>query len=145
MLGNDIDARLRRDHGLPLGSLNAMMIIDSTPQRRVYDIAHALAITVGGTSQAVSTVSKRPGTACGWPTQPTADRRSFSSPTPAKTLLGEAIVTFDDELDRLIRAPISDSALTHLSAALHALRHAATTPAPTDASRSKPATAAPRS
>ena len=58
ILWNTIDARLRRDCGVPLGSFNVMLIIGTTPSCRVYDIATALAVTVGGTSQAVDRIEK---------------------------------------------------------------------------------------
>ena len=61
VLWGALDQRLRRECGVTLGSLNVMMVIDSTPQCRVYDIAAALAITVGGTSQAVDRLQ-----AAGW-------------------------------------------------------------------------------
>src|SRR4051794_33511459 len=53
LLWNTIDARLNRECGVGLGSLNVMMVIAATPSCRVFDIARALEITVGGTSQAV--------------------------------------------------------------------------------------------
>jgi DNA-binding MarR family transcriptional regulator len=131
VLWGEIDARLRRECGVPLGSLNVMMVIDSTPGCRVYDIAQALAITVGGTSQAVDRLEA--AGRCVRRANP-ADRRSsiVKLTVAGKALLGTAVVVFDDELDRLIRAPLSATALGHLGAALHTVRHSATTAAPQD-------------
>src|ERR1700685_1696909 len=53
MLWGAIDARLQKECGVGLASLNGMLVIDATPLCRVHDIARAVAITVGGASQAV--------------------------------------------------------------------------------------------
>ena len=53
ILWGAIDARLQEECGIGLASLNAMLVIDATPLCRVHDIARAVAITVGGASQAV--------------------------------------------------------------------------------------------
>ena len=53
ILWNAIDTRLLQECNVSLGSLNAMQVIASTPSCRVQDIARAVAITVGGASQAV--------------------------------------------------------------------------------------------
>ena len=53
ILWGAIDARLQEECGVGLASLNAMLVIDATPLCRVHDIARAVAITVGGASQAV--------------------------------------------------------------------------------------------
>src|SRR3954465_13695348 len=58
MLWNTVDARLRRDHDFTVGGLNVLMVIDANARCRVYDIARALAITVGGISQAVDRLEK---------------------------------------------------------------------------------------
>ena len=48
-----VDGRLQEECGISLASLNGMLVIDATPLCRVHDIAQAVAITVGGASQAV--------------------------------------------------------------------------------------------
>jgi DNA-binding MarR family transcriptional regulator len=53
ILWGAIDGRLQEECGVGLASLNAMLVIDATPLCRVHDIARAVAITVGGASQAV--------------------------------------------------------------------------------------------
>jgi DNA-binding MarR family transcriptional regulator len=124
VMWGEIDARLRLECAVSLGSLNAMMVIDSTPGCRVYDIARALAITVGGTSQAVDRLD-----AAGWSVRRAnpADRRSsiVELTDEGKVVLANALVVFDEELDRLIRLPLSATALAHLAAALHTVRNSA--------------------
>ena len=83
VLWNHIDARLRSECGVPLGSFNLLMVIDATPQCRVYDIAAALELTVGGTSQAVDRLEAR-GHCVRSRTRPTAVPRSLSSHRPAR-------------------------------------------------------------
>jgi DNA-binding MarR family transcriptional regulator len=124
VLWGEVDARLRRDHAVPLGSLNVMMVIDSTPDCRVYDIARSLAITVGGTSQAVDRLEA--AGRCVRRANPGDRRSSIVELTDAgRALLGRAVLMFDDELDRLIRTPLSTTALAQLSTALRTLRHSA--------------------
>ena len=53
ILWGAIDGRLQEECGIGLASLNGMLVIDATPLCRVHDIARAVAITVGGASQAV--------------------------------------------------------------------------------------------
>jgi DNA-binding MarR family transcriptional regulator len=131
VLWGEIDARLRRECAVALGSVNVMMVIDSTPECRVYDIAQALAITVGGTSQAVDRLESAGH--CARRANPADRRSSIVELTAAgEALLETALVVFDDELNRLIRAPLSATALKHLSAALHTVRRAATTAALND-------------
>jgi DNA-binding MarR family transcriptional regulator len=124
ILWNTIDARLRRDCGIPLGSFNVMLVIAETPSCRVYDIASALAITVGGTSQAVDRVEKAGH--CVRRPNPDDRRSSILELTPAgQDLLTAAGTVFDQELDTFLRAPLSTSAVGQLGEALAAVRAAA--------------------
>lgn len=121
MLWAALDERLQRESGLSLGSLNVMLIIDSMPSCRVFDIAQALVITVGGASQAVDRLEKS-----GWcirKPHPT-DRRSSVVELTAegKELFDGAAPVFDDELQRLLGAPLAATARAQLAAALHTLR-----------------------
>jgi DNA-binding MarR family transcriptional regulator len=124
MLWAAVDDRLQKESSVTLASLNVMLIIDATPSCRVFDIAQALAITVGGTSQAVDRVEK-----AGWCARkphPTDRRSSIVELTPAgEALLTRAAPVFDDELDRLLRAPLADSDLGQLADALRVLRRSA--------------------
>jgi DNA-binding MarR family transcriptional regulator len=124
MLWGAVDDRLREQCGITVASLNVMLVIEATPLCRVLDIARALAITVGGTSQAVDRLE-----AAGWCARranPSDRRSSIVELTPAgKGLLGSAAPVFDGELDRLLRAPLPGTALTHLADALGTLRRSA--------------------
>src|SRR6476619_6532468 len=53
LLWNKVDAAVRADGGVGLGSVDVLRVASTTPECRVNDIAAALAITVGGASQAV--------------------------------------------------------------------------------------------
>ena len=55
-LWDAVDARLRQECGLPLGRFEAMVVVSSLGTCRVFDIASALAITVGGASKLVDRV-----------------------------------------------------------------------------------------
>lgn len=124
MLWNALDRSLQHDCGLSLGSLNTMMVIASAADCRVYDIASALAITVGGASQAVDRLE----TAGRCERQPNpADRRSsiIALTTHGRHLLAAGSAVFDAELEKRLRGPVSASALTHLGRALGTLRLAA--------------------
>lgn len=124
MLWAGLDARLRADCDVALGSLNVMMIIDETPQCRVQDIASALCITVGGTSQAVDRLEA--AGRCVRRANPEDRRSSILELTPAGAeLLVSAGVVFDAELRRLLAAPLSATALKQLGSALSTVRRAA--------------------
>lgn len=124
ILWNAIDARLQRECGLSLGSLNAMLVIDSTPSCRVHDIARAVEITVGGASQAVDRLEaagqcvRRPNP---------LDRRSsiVELTTAGEELLKRAGAVFDQELETFLQLPLSQGDLGRLAGALAALRRAA--------------------
>src|SRR3954454_4385532 len=124
VLWTAVDARLQEASGTTLASLNMLLIIDATPNCRVFDIARALAITVGGTSQAVDRVEK-----ARWSVRrahPTDRRSSIVELThPGRTLLTRAAPVFDEELDRLLSAPLSTADLGHLADSLRALRRSA--------------------
>jgi DNA-binding MarR family transcriptional regulator len=125
VLWNTVDARLRREHDFTLGGLNVLMVVEATALCRVYDIAAALEITVGGVSQAVdrleksSLLSRRPNP---------EDRRSsiVELTPPGRKVLEAARATFDDELERQLRAPLSANALTQFAGALDTVRRAVT-------------------
>lgn len=121
-----IDARLQQQCDISLASLNAMLVIDETPLCRVQDIARAVAITVGGASQAVDRLES--ARLCARRANPSDRRSSILELTPAgKNALRSAAPVFDRELERLLRAPLTATALTHLGDALATLRRSAAT------------------
>ena len=124
ILWGAIDGRLQEECGVGLASLNGMLVIDATPLCRVHDIARAVAITVGGASQAVDRLES--AGLCARRANPSDRRSSIVELTPKGTeLLGLAAPVFDSELERLLRAPLSGTALTHLADALGTLRRSA--------------------
>jgi DNA-binding MarR family transcriptional regulator len=121
MLWNGLDRRLQHDCGLSLGSLNTMMVIASTVDCRVYDIASVLAITVGGASQAVDRLEAAGH--CKRQPNPTDRRSSIVLLTAqGEELLDTAGAVFDVELEHRLRAPLSATSLAHLGRALRTLR-----------------------
>jgi DNA-binding MarR family transcriptional regulator len=126
ILWGAIDGRLQEECGIGLASLNAMLVIDATPLCRVQDIARAVAITVGGASQAVDRLES--AGLCARRANPADRRSSIVELTPdGRELLRVAVPVFDRELDRLLRAPLPRTALTHLADALSSLRRNAAT------------------
>ena len=125
VLWNALDARLQSECELTLSNLNVMLIVDCTTDCRVLDIAESLAITVGGTSQAVDRLEKRQ--LCVRRAHPTDRRSSIVELTVAGTMaLRQAEPIFDDELARLIAAPLSAAELTGVASGLMLLRGSAT-------------------
>jgi DNA-binding MarR family transcriptional regulator len=125
VLWTALDARLQGECELTLSNLNVMLIVDSTPDCRVLDIAESLAITVGGTSQAVDRLEKRE--LCVRRAHPTDRRSSIVELTEAGTMaLRQAEPIFDDELARLIAGPLSPAELTGVASGLMLLRGSAT-------------------
>jgi DNA-binding MarR family transcriptional regulator len=124
MLWGAIDARLQKECGVGLASLNGMLVIDATPLCRVHDIARAVAITVGGASQAVDRLES--AGLCARRANPSDRRSSIVELTPEGIeLLAIAAPVFDRELDRLLRVPLPGTALTYMADALSTLRRSA--------------------
>jgi len=121
LLWGVIDERLQGECGLTLSNVSVMLIIDATPECRVLDIAEALAITVGGTSQAVDRL-ERAGR-CVRRAHPTDRRSSVVELTrDGKDALRAAEPIFDSELTRLIATPLSGD-ISGFASALETLRH----------------------
>jgi DNA-binding MarR family transcriptional regulator len=121
-----VDGRLQEECGVSLASLNGMLVIDATPLCRVHDIARAIAITVGGASQAVDRLES--AGLCVRRANPSDRRSSIVELTPeGMELLATAAPVFDSELDRLLRTPLPGTALTQLADALSTLRRSAAT------------------
>jgi MarR family transcriptional regulator, organic hydroperoxide resistance regulator len=124
ILWGAVDGRLQEECDVGLASLNAMLVIDATPLCRVQDIARAVAITVGGASQAVDRLESVGR--CARRANPSDRRSSIVELTPrGAELLRSAAPVFDRELERLLRAPLPGTALTQLADALGALRKSA--------------------
>jgi DNA-binding MarR family transcriptional regulator len=124
ILWNAIDGQLQEECGIGLASLNGMLVIDATPRCRVQDIAQAVAITVGGASQAVDRLES--AGLCVRRANPSDRRSSIVELTPEGVrLLGIAGPVFDRELTRMMREPLTNTALTRLADTLSKLRRSA--------------------
>lgn len=120
-LWNGIDARLRQECEVTLGGLNVMLVVERAGSCRVNDIAAALAITVGGASQAVDRLERLGH--CTRRPHPADRRSSIVELTAAgRELVNEAGPVFDRELATRLAAPLPDTALAHLAGALAVLR-----------------------
>ncbi len=123
-LWNALDARLRAEFDLPMGSFDIMQVIARTGSCRVHDIAREQAITVGGTSKVVDRI-ERLGF-CERRSNPGDRRSSIIELTPAgQALLARATVVFEAELTSRLGAPLSARSLAQLATTLTALRASA--------------------
>jgi DNA-binding MarR family transcriptional regulator len=123
-LWNGVDARLQRECAVSLATFNALLVIQATPQCRVWDLARAVSITVGGASQAVDRLEAR-GLSVRTPNP--ADRRSsIVELTPSGSdLLQEAGSVFDEELRTWLDGGLTKNELVGFAEALRRLRAAA--------------------
>ena len=120
-LWNRVDARVHREHGLPLAWLEVMQVVSTTPGCRVLDVSEALFITVGGASKVVDKVQA--GGWCRRLPNPSDGRSSLIELTESgESLLEAANVTFEDALAAYLRAAASTGELTQLSNTLGRLR-----------------------
>lgn len=120
-LWNRVDARVHREHGLPLAWLEVMQVISTTPDCRVLDVAEALFITVGGASKVVDKVQA--GGWCRRLPNPSDGRSNLLELTEAgEVLLAAANVTLQDALAAYLRAAAPSDELTKLSDTLGRLR-----------------------
>jgi len=118
-----VDARLRAEHGLPLGRFEPMRVIASTPNCRVFEIAEALSLTTGGTSKLVDAIEAAGH--CRRRPNPNDRRSSIIELTPAgQRLVGKATKTVEEELERRMRSVLSDRSLRQLTDSLTRLREA---------------------
>lgn len=125
-LWNELDERLRAEADVPLGSLNVLMVLERVPDCRVNDIACALAITVGGASQAVDRLERRG--LCSRRPHPEDRRASIVELTDdGRTRCAAAGRVFDRELAARFGGALTEARLRQLADALAALRAAGRT------------------
>lgn len=123
-LWNGIDARLQQECSVTLGTFNVLLVISDTAHCRVNDLAAALSITVGGSSQAVDRIEAR-GLLERKPNP--ANRRSslLELTASGRRTLESAGAVFDSELHSWFAGPLTSGALETLSQDLAKLRAAA--------------------
>jgi MarR family transcriptional regulator, organic hydroperoxide resistance regulator len=120
-LWNAVDARLKREFGLPLTHFEPMSVMDRLPICRVYDIASELGITTGGTSKLVDRIEA--AGFCRRLPNPEDRRSSLLELTPqGRRLLVAAGKAFDDELQRRLGAAVPERTLRQFAATLARLR-----------------------
>ena len=120
-LWNRVDARVHREHGLPLAWLEVMQVVNTTPGCRVLDVANALSITVGGASKVIDKVQ-----GAGWCRRlpnPTDGRSHLLELTgTGEGVLEAANVTFEEALAAYLGAAAPTGELIKLSNTLGRLR-----------------------
>jgi len=123
-LWNAVDARLRSETGVALGTFNVLLVVASTDACRVNDIAEKLAITVGGASQAVDRIEQKG--LCKRQQDSSDGRSSIVCLTAlGKGTLSRASPVFDDELGQWLNVPGTQKELQHFAAVLARMRAAA--------------------
>lgn len=122
-LWDAVDARLRQECGLPLGRFEAMVVVSSLGTCRVFDIASALAITVGGASKLVDRVEA--AGYCSRKINP-GDRRSslLDLTEEGKAVVARGRTVIEAELDSWFTPALSPQETTTLLDLLARLRSA---------------------
>ena len=120
-LWNRVDARVQQAHGFPLGWMEVMHLIGTTPGCRVLDVAEALFITVGGASKIVDKIE-----GAGWcrrAPNPNDGRSSLLELTVsgARVVLA-ARRTFSEALEVYLGDAATPAELTQLSGILGRIR-----------------------
>jgi MarR family transcriptional regulator, organic hydroperoxide resistance regulator len=122
-LWDAVEARLRADLGVGLGTAQTLAVVAATPECRVHDIVRGLSITVGGASKTVDRL-ERTGLVARRP-HPSDRRSSVIALTPAgATTHAEAQRLVAAELDARIGGVLSDRAFDQLHRMVARLRAA---------------------
>jgi DNA-binding MarR family transcriptional regulator len=122
-LWNAVDARLKKECGLPLTHFEPMLVMDRLARCRVFDIASELGITTGGTSKLVDRIEA--SGYCRRLPNPDDRRSSLLELTPeGRRMFAEAGKAFDDELERRLGAAVPERTLRQFAGTLARLRAA---------------------
>lgn len=128
---NAIDARLRKEAGVPLGTFSVLLIVEAVADCYVKDIAEQLPMTVGGASQAVDRIVAKG--LCARKAEATDRRVSIVELTPlGKKTVAIGGPVFDDELQHWL-GNSDGNRLTEFAKTLSALRASAGTRDPAQA------------
>jgi DNA-binding MarR family transcriptional regulator len=123
-LYNVLDTRLKAEHELPLGQFEFLRFIAAHGTTRVFDLARAMAITVGATSKAVDrleSAGRVRRTA-----NPDDRRSSLVELTPAgERVLAAATPTVEAELNTWVGSVLPAPVLEQLGTSLSMLRQRA--------------------
>jgi DNA-binding MarR family transcriptional regulator len=122
-LWDGLDNSLRKEHGLPMSRFEPMAVVDRLGACRVFDVATALAITVGGTSKLIDRIEKAGH--CRRRNNP-LDRRSslIELTADGRMLLERARKTVEAELDLRLKPVLSRQQTDDLKELLGQLRNA---------------------
>ncbi|MFF4553145.1 MarR family winged helix-turn-helix transcriptional regulator [Streptomyces sp. NPDC001422] len=122
LLSQDIDTRLREECDLSLNGFRVLLTASGrAPFCRVQEVADALALSVGGASQAVDRLERRG--LCVRRSNPRDRRSSLVDVTPAgHGLLDDATLVYADALDSLVGTPLAEPELGELARLLGVLR-----------------------
>jgi DNA-binding MarR family transcriptional regulator len=122
-LWNAVDARLKKECGLPLTHFEPMSVINRLARCRVFDIASELGITTGGTSKLVDRIEA--SGYCRRLPNPDDRRSSLLELTPeGRRMFAEAGKAFDDELERRLGSAVPERTLRQFAGTLARLRAA---------------------
>jgi len=122
-LWNAVDARLKSEFDLPLSHYEPMSVMDRLSRCRVFDIAHELGITTGGTSKLVDRIEA--SGYCRRLPNPDDRRSSLLELTPeGRRLFARAGVAFDEELQRWLGTAVPERTLRQFASTLARLRSA---------------------
>lgn len=138
-LYNVLDARLKAEYELPLGQFEFLRFIAAHGTTRVFDLARAMAITVGATSKAVDRLESAGRVRR---TANPGDRRSsLVALTPAgERALTAATPTVEAELNTWVGSVLPAGVLEQLATSLSMLRQRAEADHRTDRAESAPKT-----
>ena len=122
-LWDALDERLRQECGVPLGRCEAMLIMEAEGACRVFDIATALSITVGGASKLVDRIEA--AGYCLRKANPADRRSSLLELTPEGTGVAQkARTVLNAELALRFRPALEDEEIETLTNLLTRLRRA---------------------
>ena len=122
-LWNAVDARVKSEFDLPLSHSEPMSVMDRLSRCRVFDIAHELGITTGGTSKLVDRIEA--SGYCRRLPNPDDRRSSLLELTPeGRRLFARAGVAFDEELQRWLGTAVPERTLRQFASTLARLRSA---------------------
>ena len=120
-LWNAVDARLKKECGLPLTHFEPMSVMDRLARCRVFDIASELGITTGGTSKLVDRIEA--SGYCRRLPNPEDRRSSLLELTPeGRRMFAKAGKAFDDELQRRLGTAVPERTLRQFAGQAGAAR-----------------------
>jgi MarR family transcriptional regulator, organic hydroperoxide resistance regulator len=116
-----VSLRLRREFGLPLVWVELMCAVAKTASCRVHEVSEQLGVSAGGASKLVDRLEA--AGYCRRVPNPGDRRSSLLQLTPAgRQTFERASRAVDEELDRLLGAPLSAAQIRELAATLRDLR-----------------------